>query len=277
VVPYDTMLTAGKYYLQRMRKSTGIPVGDILETAVQSMGLRDVVEFDIDKKVIGIPKQDGPLVNQNVVDFVDEVSRDTPAPGGGSISALAGALAASLASMIANLSVGKGEFDEQYETLCDLAEQAQRLKDDLLQAVDADTEAFNAVLEAMRMPKDTPEQKGVRAAALSEGYKAAARVPLRTAELCNDTLKLCLRAAQIGNEAVISDAGVGALMAFAGLQGAIYNVRINLPQTEDASFVAEMRKKLEALLSEAKKTCDAVQREVEKSLNHLPGDQGQEN
>jgi glutamate formiminotransferase/formiminotetrahydrofolate cyclodeaminase len=266
VVPFDTMLASGKYYLERMQKSTGIPVSDILETAVQSMGLRDVAEFDIEKKVIGIPKQSGPLVNQNVTDFVDEVSRDTPAPGGGSISALAGALGVSLASMVTNLSVGKGEFDPKYEKLCKMAEEAQSLKDELVQAVDADTDAFNEVLEAMRMPKDTEEQNRVRDAAIREGYKSAARVPLRTSELSNQVLKICLEAARIGNEPVMSDAGVGALMAFAGVQGAIYNVRINLPQTEDSEFVSDMTGKLDKLLGEARKTCDTVLAEVEKSL-----------
>jgi glutamate formiminotransferase/formiminotetrahydrofolate cyclodeaminase len=276
VVPFDAMLTAGKYYLQRMKKSTGIPTRDILETAVQSMGLRDVAEFDIDKKVIGIPKQEGALVNQKVTDFVDEVSRDTPAPGGGSIAALAGAMGAALASMVANLSVGKGEFDPQYENLCALADEAQRVKDELLSGVDADTAAFNKVLEAMRLPKDTFEQKEARAAALSAGYKAAAKVPLRTAELCNHALQLCRRAAQIGNDAVMSDVGAGALMAFAGLQSAMYNVRINLPQIEDSVFIAEMDEKITASMKEAKATCEAVQREVETSLKKLPKEAGQE-
>jgi glutamate formiminotransferase/formiminotetrahydrofolate cyclodeaminase len=125
VVPYDAMHQAGRYYLRRMRKSTGIPARDVVTTAVQAMGLEDVAEFDIDRKVIGLPVQSGPLVNLKVTDFVDEVSRDTPAPGGGSIAALAGALGAALASMVANLSVGKGEFDDKYETLCELAERAQ--------------------------------------------------------------------------------------------------------------------------------------------------------
>ncbi len=266
VVPFGTMRMAGKYYLQRMRKSSGVPVQDLVETAVQSLGLRDVAEFDIDKKVIGMPKQDGQLVNQKVVDFVDEVSRDTPAPGGGSISALAGALGAALASMVANLSVGKGEFDAKYKNLCTLAETAQHVKDELVHAVDADTEAFNEVLDAMRMAKDTPEQIEARDAAMCEGYKSAARVPLGTAQLCNQALKLCLDAAQVGNDAVMSDAGVGALMVFAGVQGAIYNVRINLPNIDDADFVAEMNKDLQGLLQDARETCDAVQREVEASL-----------
>ncbi len=276
VVPFDTMQMAGKFYLQRMKKSTGIPARDIVETAVQSMGLRDVAPFDIDKKVIGLPKQNGPLVNLKVVDFVDEVSRDTPAPGGGSIAALAGALGAALASMVANLSIGKGEFDPQYEKLCELAEKGQKIKDELVHAIDADTEAFNAVLAAMRLPKDTPPQKEKRAEKMRAGYKSAAKVPLRTAELCRDALKLCLDAARIGNHAVMSDAGVGALMAFAGVQGAIYNVRINLPQTEDDAFITEMNQKIAALFEEAKTTCEAVQAEVEASLKTVQMETGQE-
>lgn len=267
VVPFDAMLLAGKHYLKRMRKSTGIPVRDILETAVQSMGLREVAEFEIDKKIIGIPQAGGPLVAQRVADFVDEVSRDTPAPGGGSISALAGALSAALASMVVNLSAGKAEYDERFEELCALAERAQSVKDALVYAIDADTEAFNSVLQAMRLPKDTAEQKAARSIAMREGYKAAARVPLQTAEQCLAALHLCLHAAQLGNHAVMSDAGVGALMAFAGLQGAIYNVRINLPNTHDAAFMAEMNATLGNMIAEAKKICEAVQSEVEKSLN----------
>lgn len=267
VAPFEAMLLAGKHYLKRMRKSTGIPVRDILETAVQSMGLHEVAAFDIDKKIIGIPQANGALVQQKVADFVDEVSRDTPAPGGGSISALAGALSAALASMVVNLSAGKSEFDARYEELCALAEAAQNVKDELVRAIDADTEAFNSVLQAMRLPKDTPEQKASRSAAMREGYKAAARVPLHTAELCAQALQLCLSAAQLGNHAVMSDAGVGALMAFAGLQGAIYNVRINLPNTHDAAFIAEMNAKLGNMIAEAKSVCEEVQSAVEKSLS----------
>ncbi|HHL73496.1 MAG TPA: glutamate formimidoyltransferase [Bacteroidetes bacterium] len=267
VVPFDAMLEAGKFYLRKMQKSTGIPVRDIIETAVQAMGLRDVAEFDIDKKVIGMPEQDGALAGKTVSGFVDEVSRDTPAPGGGSIAALAGSLGAALASMVANLSIGKGEYDAQYEDICELAEQAQKVKDELVRAIDADTEAFNEVIDAMRMPKDTKEQQQIRAQAMQEGYKSAARVPLRTAELCKEALELCLRAASLGNQAVMSDAGVGALMANAGVKGAIYNVRINLPHTKDEQFIAEMRATLDDLLREADTLCDAVQNEVEDHLD----------
>jgi glutamate formiminotransferase/formiminotetrahydrofolate cyclodeaminase len=213
-----------------------------------------------------MPVQDGPLVGMRVTDFVDEVSRDTPAPGGGSIAALAGAIGAALASMVVNLSVGKGEFDPQYEELCKLAEKAQALKDDLLRAVDADTEAFNEVITAMRMAKDTQEQVELRSLAIRAGYKAAAEVPLQTARLCREVLDLCQAAADIGNQAVMSDAGVGALMAFAGVQGAIHNVRINLPHTKDESFITEMNEALGSLLSESRSLCDSIQQQVEASF-----------
>jgi glutamate formiminotransferase/formiminotetrahydrofolate cyclodeaminase len=259
VVPFAAMQQAGRFYLRRMQKSTGVPARDILTTAVQAMGLNDVAEFDIERKVIGLPQPGGPLVKRSVADFVDEVSRDTPAPGGGSIAALAGALGAALASMVANLSIGKGEFDARYEELCGLAERAQAAKDELVGAIDADTEAFNEVLAALRLAKDTREQVAARSAAIRAGYKSAARVPLRTAQLCRVVLDLCQAAADIGNQAVMSDAAVGALMAYAGIQGAVHNVRINLPHTKDPEFIAGMESELGDLLSESKAICEAVQ------------------
>ncbi|MFC1719937.1 cyclodeaminase/cyclohydrolase family protein, partial [Pseudomonadota bacterium] len=265
VVPFEAMLQAGRFYLRRMQKSTGIPARDIITTAVQAMGLNDVAEFDIDKKVIGMPAAEGPLVRMNVSDFVDEVSRDTPAPGGGSIAALAGALGSALASMVVNLSVGKGEYDSRYDDLCKLAEKAQHTKDELVRAIDADTEAFNEVLAGIRMAKDTPEQIAIRSAVIREGYKTATEVPLRTAQLCREVLDLCQSAANIGNQAVMSDAGVGALMAYAGVQGAIQNVRINLPHTKDEAFIARMQEKLGSLLSESKAICESIQQQVEAS------------
>jgi glutamate formiminotransferase/formiminotetrahydrofolate cyclodeaminase len=267
VVPYEAMLESGKFYLRRMQKSSGIPYRDVIETAVQSLGLRDVAEFDIDKKVIGLPVFEGVLVNKKVTDFVDEVSRDTPAPGGGSIAALAGSLGAALAAMVANLSIGKPEFDHKYEELNSLAEKAQTIKDQLLAAVDEDTQAFNAVLEAMRLPKDTSEQQAARREAMQAGYKYATQVPLATAQLCRDALDLCLAAARSGNTQMMSDAGVGALVAHAGVRGAIYNVRINLPYIKDKNFAEEIKVQIAALLREAQEVSEAVEREVEKVLS----------
>jgi len=263
VVPYEAMRDAGQFYLRRMQKSTGIPAHDIVTTAVQAMGLTDVAGFDIDKKVIGMPQPEGPLANLSITGFVDEVSRDTPAPGGGSIAALSGALGSALASMVVNLSVGKGEFDSQYDELCQLAEKAQVIKDELVTAIDADTEAFNEVIAGMRMAKDTAEQVALRSQVIRAGYKSAAEVPLRTAELCRQVLDICQAAANIGNMAVMSDAGVGALMALAGVQGAIHNVRINLPHTKDEAFIERMQARLGTLVSESKEICDAIQHQVE--------------
>jgi glutamate formiminotransferase/formiminotetrahydrofolate cyclodeaminase len=266
VVPFDALQQAGRFYLRRMRKSTGIPARDVVTTAVQAMGLRDVADFDIDKKVIGLPIQDGTLVKLNVSEFVDEVSRDTPAPGGGSIAALAGALGSALASMVVNLSIGKGEYDSRYDELCELAEKAQTAKDELIRAIDTDTEAFNEVLAGMRMPKDTPEQIALRAQTIRAGYKLASEVPLRTAQLCRQVLDFCQAAANIGNQAVMSDAGVGALMAYAGVQGAVHNVRINLPHTKDDAFIAEMHSTLGEMLSESREICEAIQEQVTSSF-----------
>jgi glutamate formiminotransferase/formiminotetrahydrofolate cyclodeaminase len=265
VVPYDAMQQAGRFYLRRMQKSTGIPVRDVVTTAVQAMGLNDVTEFDIDKKVIGLPVHNGPLVNLKITEFVDEVSRDTPAPGGGSIAALAGALGSALASMVANLSIGKSEFSDRYDDLCELAEKAQLLKDELVRAIDADTAAFNQVIAGMRMAKDTPEQIALRSQTIREGYKSAAEVPLRTAQDCMKVLDICQAAADLGNQAVMSDAGVGALMAYAGVQGAIHNVRINLPHTRDEVFINTMQTTLGDMLSESKALCEAIQQQVENS------------
>ncbi|NCF62110.1 MAG: glutamate formimidoyltransferase [Gammaproteobacteria bacterium] len=266
VVPFQAMNQAGHFYLRKMQKSTGIPTRDIVTTAVQTMGLSDVAEFDITRKVIGMPVADGPLVSMTTADFVDEVSRDTPAPGGGSIAALAGALGSALASMVFNLSIGKGEFDARYDDLCKLAEKAQAAKDGLIAAVDADTEAFNEVIAGLRMAKDSAEQIALRSEVIQAGYKSAAKVPLQTAQLCREVLDLCQAAADLGNKAVMSDAGVGALMAYAGVQGAIHNVRINLPHTKDEAFIENMAATLGDLLADSRAICEGIQQQVESTF-----------
>jgi glutamate formiminotransferase/formiminotetrahydrofolate cyclodeaminase len=266
VVPYDVMRDAAVFYLRRMRKSPGLPVPDLMETAIQSMGLRDVAPFEAAEKVLAMPRMDGPLVNRTTFDFVDEVSRDTPAPGGGSVAALAGALGAALAAMVANLSAGKGEFDEHYETLCSIAERGQALKDALVRGVDADTSAFDKVLDGMRMPRDTEQQRTDRAQAMLEGYKVATRVPLGTVEQCRDALVLCQEISLLADPEMISDAGTGALVAHAGAQAAAYNVRINLRHIDDAEFAAEMRQRVTALVAECGDLAAAVAGKVDEVL-----------
>jgi len=262
VVPYDAMLESGRWYLRRMKKSTGIPVGDIVETAVQAMGLRDVAPFDTEKKVLGLPKASGALVSSTVAGFVDEVSRDTPAPGGGSIAALAGSIGAALAAMVANLSAGKAEFAGRYDELDALASEAQAVKDALLAAVDEDTQAFNGVMDALRMPKDTAEQQSARSTALQAGYRHATDVPMQTARQCHAALDLCRRAARIGNDAMITDAGTGALVCLAGVKGAAYNARVNLKSIKDAAYVKATASEIETLLSGAAAIAAEVDAEV---------------
>lgn len=266
VVPFEAIKQAAVYYLNRMRKSTGLPVPDLMETAVQSMGLRDVAPFDPEEKVLGLPRIEGPLVLRTTFDFVDEVSRDTPAPGGGSVAALAGALGGALASMVANLSVGKAGFDERYDELCSIAERAQAVKDALVRGIDEDTRAFDSVLEAMRMPKDTEAEREERETAMQEGYRVATRVPLRTVEQCRDALRLCREMAAMADPEMVSDVGTGALLARAGAQAAAYNVRINLRHIKDEVFAAEMRTEVEKLISESAEIADQVASEVERVL-----------
>ncbi len=267
VVPFEAMLESGRYYLRRMRKSTGLPVGDIIETAVQAMGLRDVASFETEKKVIGMPRQAGDLVRKSVSEFVDEVSRDTPAPGGGSIAALSGSIGAALAAMVANLTVGKAGFEGRYEELDALAATAQGIKDQLLAAVDEDTQAFNGVMDALRMPKDAPTQKTARSEAIQAGYKRATEVPMQTARHCRAALELCLMAARSGNDVMITDAGVGALVSLAGVKGAAYNARINLKSIKDVDYVKRTGAEIVRLVDESRDMAALVEKEVERVIN----------
>ena len=251
LVPFQCLLATGRHYLRAMGKSTGVPTTDILQTAVFTMGLGDVAPFEIEKKVLGLPTYDPKaLVSMQVHAFTDEVSRDTPAPGGGSIAALAGSLGAALASMVANLAQG-GLDAEKDAKLIVLAEKAQLLKDRLMMAVDADTNAFNAFMDARRLPDATPEQKAARQAAMQAGLKVAVDVPLMTAQVSFEALELAGEAARLGKVASITDAAVGAQMAYAGVRGGVWNVVINLKDIADAAYVANMQAQCDRLLAQA--------------------------
>jgi len=251
LVPWDAIREAGEYYLARQRTSRGLPVRDVVRAAVQSLGLEDIGKFDPEKRILGMPRTDGQLASMRIADFADEVSRDSPAPGGGSVSALAGSMAAALAGMVANLALGKPTRDEGFDALEEWARDAQNLKDHLLRSIDEDTSAFNDVLAAMRLPKATDEEKARRDAAIQEGYKHATKVPLRTAILCLESMRLATKVVRKGLEASITDAGVGALLGRAGLLGAIYNVRINLGSIRDPDWVTKVESQLEKMIDEA--------------------------
>ena len=242
LVPFPWIYEAGQYYLRQQGKSAGVPVMDVIETAVQSLGLNDVVPFHAEEKILGLPKDAAnALVSLKASELVHEVSRDTPAPGGGSIAALAGALGAALASMVSNLTIGKKGYEAVQKDLLALAEKAQGIKDRLLKAVDDDTAAFNDYLEATRLPSSSPEEKQARQEAIQAGLKTAVNVPLTTARLSLEALHLAAEVAGKGNLNSVSDAGVGAQCALTGVIGGVLNVLINLPQIKDDSFKNEMK------------------------------------
>jgi glutamate formiminotransferase/formiminotetrahydrofolate cyclodeaminase len=259
MVPCTALLAAGRFYLKQQGKSPFIPVPDVLENAVFSMGLADVAPFELEKKVIGLPRPAGhALVAMTCAGLADEVSRDTPAPGGGSIAALAGALGAGLASMVGNLAQGKTKNREHEEAVLAAAEQGQRLKDQLILAVDEDTDAFNSYMEARRLPQATPAEKALREARMEDGLKLAVAVPWATATACFEVMRAADLAMAYGNPASITDAMVGVQMGFAGLRGGIWNVLINLKDITDPAFTEDMQGRCAQLLADARTLLDGA-------------------
>jgi glutamate formiminotransferase / formiminotetrahydrofolate cyclodeaminase len=259
LMPLQPLLDAGSFYLRKQGKSAGVPEREVVETAIRSLGLDQLAEFDPDKKVIEYQfRKRGALVSMAVDRFVDDVSSESPAPGGGSVAALAGSLSAALSAMVANLTVGKKGYEAAWMELSGVAERGQAIKDRLVKAVDDDTDAFNAAMAAMRMPKGTAAEQAARDAALEAGYQQAAQVPLDTARACLDALALARSAAAKGNTNSASDAGVAALMARAGVEGAILNVLINLGSVRDDAFKQACRAETARLSSEAAVLCEQV-------------------
>lgn len=263
LLPLEPLVEAGRYYLAKAGKSRGAPECELVELAIKSLGLDSVAPFDPAKKIIEYTARPAaPLMAMNAKAFVDEVSSDSPAPGGGSVAALGGALGAALAAMVANLTVGKKGYEAGWQTMSDLAVRAQAVKDQLVRAVDEDTNAFNSVMAAMKLPKASAEEKALRDAAIQEGYKSAANVPLETAKACLEALKLAGEAVA-GNRNSASDAGVAALMARAGVHGAALNVLINLGSISDAIYVANMKVQVARLRQEADSLTEQIVRNVE--------------
>ena len=267
MVPYPALLETGKYYLTRQGRSVGIPIRDILETAVQSLGLKDVADFIIEERVLGLPQNmDNALVEMKLTDFIDEVSRESPAPGGGSIAALAGALGASLSSMVSNLTANKRGTENIDGLLNNAAERAQEIKNILVKAIDDDTNAFNAYMSARRLPQKTEEEKTARESAMLEGLKEAVAVPLKTAQQSYKAIEIAEVVAEHGNPNSITDVGVGAQIAYTGVLGGIYNVLINLKDIKDDEFNAQMRNDCEVLKEKAKNKLNDVLSFVEDKL-----------
>jgi len=234
LVPKSALLEAGRHYLRRMGRSTGVPERALLHVAIRTLGLSEVKPFDPGERIIEYrlapPNR---LAAMSLGEFVDELSTESPAPGGGSVAALAAALGAALAAMVANLSHPKKGFEQRRARLEEIAVRGQALKDRMLAAVDADTAAFDALLEAMRLPKGTEAEQKARDEAIARATVAAIQVPLGVLEGCAEILELCLEIGEIGLPASRSDAGTGVQMARAAAAGAYQNVCINLPGLAD--------------------------------------------
>ena len=253
LIPLQAMLEAGKYYLLKQGKSPGVPEEELIETAIVSMGMRDLTEFDPQKKIIEfqVSELKGPLVKMDLRDFANELSIDSPAPGGGSVAALAGALGSALTSMVANLTVGKKEYQDNWDEMKQVAVEAQQLKDELLRAIDRDSDAFNNLMNAFRLQKKTEEQIVERDHAIEQATKKACLVPLDVMKKSIEVLKLIQIVAERGNVNAASDAGVASLMAKSAVEGAGLNVKINLPGIKDSDFIAEMKSDIKNLITDA--------------------------
>jgi glutamate formiminotransferase len=263
LVPLKVMLEAGRYFLKKQKWSAGTSEEEIIKIAVKSMGLDELTPFDPKKKIIEYQLADEstrPLLNMNLRAFANETAKDSPAPGGGSISAYVGALGASLGTMVANLSAGKRGWDDRLEEFSGWAEKGQHLKDALLHLVDEDTNAFNQIMAAFRLPKDSDEEKAARKAAIQDATHYAIETPLRTMELAFEVFELAEAMVKEGNPNSVTDAGVGALCARAAVHGAWMNVKINTGSLADKALATEFLKKAEGI---AKQT-DEMERRIVK-------------
>ena len=270
LVPKRVLLEAGKFYLARQQRSLGIDESEILKIAVKSMSLDDLKPFNPKEKVIEFLMQDEAeearrhrLVRMTAEGFARETASESPAPGGGSISAYMGALAAALGTMVANLSAHKRGWDDRWKEFSDVAEKGQALMQELLDLVDEDTAAFDRIMACFGMPKGTEEEKAARAAAIEEATLYAASVPLKTMEASLKALPLALEMARKGNPASASDAGVAALAARAACRGAELNVRINASGLKDKAPAAPLIARAAAILKEA----EALEAEVLTAVN----------
>ncbi len=250
LIPLNAMLDAGKYFLKKQQRSTGIPEKEIIKIAVKSLGLDDLKPFNPDEKIIEYllgMKGQNPLINMTLTDFSDETASESPAPGGGSIAAYMGALGAALGTMVANLSAHKRGWDDRWEEFSDWAEKGMRWVDSLRLMVDEDTRAFNRVMDAFGLPKTTPEEKNQRKKAIQEATRQATLVPFKVMELALASMDLLETMARNGNPNSVSDAGVGALAARSAVLGASLNVRINVKDLEDKDFAEDILKKSDEL------------------------------
>lgn len=273
LVPKRALVDAGRYFLHKQQRSTGLPESEIVRMAIKSMGLDELKPFNPREKVVEYILEDATphpkrLVDLTALALADLTASEAPAPGGGSISAYMGALAAALGTMVANLSAHKAGWDDRWKEFSDMADSGRRIQDELIALVDEDTEAFNSIMAALSMPKSTDEERAARDEALEQATLYATEVPLRTAKAAFSTFDLLTAVAEQGNPNSVSDAGVGALAAEAAVAGAVLNVRINAAGLKNRlladGLTAEARHYAELAASRRKIILDIVNKKIDR-------------
>jgi len=250
LIPLKAMLDAGKYFLQKQQRSIGVSENELIKIAVKSLGLDELTPFNSQERIIEYllaDLADSKLVNMKLNAFADETASESPAPGGGSIAAYVGALGASLATMVANLSSHKKGWDERWEEFSNWASKGQQVKDELIKLVDADTAAFNKIMEAFALPKTTDEEKVKRTNRIQEATKNAIEIPFKVMQTAAAAMPIVQAMATIGNPNSVSDAGVAALCIRSAVMGAFMNVRINAGSYNDKNYVTEIIAKGKAI------------------------------
>ena len=269
MVPKKCLMDAGRYFLRKQKWSEGAAEEELIDIAIRSMGLSELKPFDPKEKVIEFKIESAAkksLLKMNLRQFCNETLRDSPAPGGGSVAALMGALGVSLGGMVANLSAGKRGWDDKLHYFSNWAVKAQQLKDELLLLVDEDTAAFNKVMDAFALPKDSAEEKTARSAAIQAANKHAAEIPLRVMQTAFKSYEILMEMAKKGNPASISDVGVGLLAVRACIGGAAMNVRINLAALKDEKCKSTLLKELQQISAESDSRFKEINNVVEKKL-----------
>lgn len=246
LIPLKSLLDAGKYFLEKQKRSIGVSEKELIKIAVKSLGLDELGPFKPEERIIEYLLKDSSkakLINMNLAAFADETASESPAPGGGSISAYVGTLGISLGTMVANLSAHKPGWDERWKEFSDWAEKGQKIKNELLWLVDEDTNAFNKIMQAFSMPKASEEEKAARTKAIQEATKYATEVPFKVMELTYSSMEIIKAMVSLGNPNSVTDAGVGALCARSAVMGSYLNVKINAKGLTDKSFAENIIKK----------------------------------
>lgn len=261
LVPLKVMLDAGWYFLRKQQRSVGVSEEEIINIAVKSLGLDEISPFDPQKKIIEYQlraEESRPLIQMDLRSFANETASESVAPGGGSISAYVGALGVSLATMVANISSHKRGWDDRWAEFSEWAAKGQQLKDRLLNIVDEDTQAFNGIMAAFRLPKGNEEEKQIRQDAIQDATKHAIEVPFQVMELALESFQVIHKMTEIGNPNSVTDAGVGALCARAAIRGAYLNVKVNSVDLKDKAYVEEKLAKGVEMVQQAEKLEEAV-------------------